>query len=67
MRTSWTIRAFLFTLRPSKTNAAVRRLYGVDRVLLLRRHGAGERLGGRDAGRAGSDEQEYRAGEPHNP
>ena len=29
--------------------------------------GHGERLSGRDAGRAGSDEQEYRAGEPHNP
>ena len=45
---------------------SIRRLDGVDRVLLLRRHGAGECLGGRDAGRAGSDEQEYRAGEPHN-
>ena len=35
-------------------------------MVILRRHGAGERLGGRDAGRAGSDEQEYRAGAPHN-
>ena len=49
-----------------EVHRSIRRLDGVDRVLLLRRHGAGERLGGRDAGRAGSDEQEYRAGEPHN-
>ena len=57
----------LHVVAPPPLHASVRRLDGVDRVLLLRRHGAGERLGGRDAGRAGSDEQEYRAGEPHNP
>ena len=54
-------------------HASVRRLDGIDRILLVSRHGAGERLGGRDAGGrgagdggAGDDAQEYLAGESHN-